>query len=117
MHEAAIVKSLIDQVEEMFVTGAITGRVLRVHLKVGKLTAVVPDVMRFMFDAAIPDTKLAGARMTMDEIQVSAKCNACGAVDDILDIGFYCGSCGSTDIDVISGRELMIDSVEVEDGD
>lgn len=114
MHEASIVQSLVEEVESILKSSN-GSRVVRIHLKIGKLTAVVPDVLLFMFEAIVPGTKLEGAKLTMEEVELRAKCKACGAEDDILEIGFFCGSCGSADVDIIAGRELLIDSLEVED--
>ena len=65
MHEMGIVMQIIE-----IAVGAIPEddpnvQVERVNLKVGKLSAVVPDSLRFCFEIAIKDTPLSGATLTV----------------------------------------------------
>jgi hydrogenase nickel incorporation protein HypA/HybF len=101
-------------------TNAIPGpanrvRVERVNLKVGKLSAVVPDSLRFCFDIAIQDTPLAGAELIIEEIPVTARCKLCENVWTIEEAVFYCPKCDHGDIHILSGQELNIESIEIAD--
>jgi hydrogenase nickel incorporation protein HypA/HybF len=63
MHELAIVEDVIDRVSER----AGGARVVRVVLEIGRLTAVLPDAVRFCFDLASEGTAAAGARLDIVE--------------------------------------------------
>jgi hydrogenase nickel incorporation protein HypA/HybF len=108
MHELSITQSLIDAVLDR--TGERT--VTAVNLRVGPLSGVLPEAMRFCFDVASAGTPLAGARLMIDEPRSVARCRSCYDEFEVADLILLC-PCGSADVEVLSGRELMLVSVEV----
>jgi hydrogenase nickel incorporation protein HypA/HybF len=90
-------------------------QVERVNLKIGKLSSVVPDSLRFCFDIAIKDTPLAGAELVIEEIPVTARCNNCKNEWTIAEAVFFCPRCEKGDINILSGQELNIESIEIAD--
>ena len=88
-------------------------RVARVNLKIGKLAAVVPDSLRFCFDVAIKDTALEGSKLAIEEMPVVARCKDCNAQWTIDEPVFICNTCESGSLEILSGRELDIESIEV----
>jgi hydrogenase nickel incorporation protein HypA/HybF len=87
--------------------------VTRVNLKVGKLSAVIPENLRFCFDVAVRDTALEGAELNIKEIPVAARCNDCGHRWTLSEPAFACPACEGGAITVLSGRELDIESIEI----
>jgi hydrogenase nickel incorporation protein HypA/HybF len=65
MHELAIVHGIVDAVTER--GGA--GRIVRVVVEVGRLTAVMPDALRFCFDVVAQGTTAEGASLDILEIE------------------------------------------------
>ncbi len=114
MHEARIAESIIDEIEDLIRQGRITGRVRTVCLRVGRLTAVVHENLRFLFGVLSEGTLLEKTELQIETAQAFATCRACGAGFEIQDIAFLCPSCDSAEIGLVGGRELMIDAVEVE---
>ena len=108
MHELSVTQSVVEAVMDR--TGE--QRVVEVRLRVGRLSGVVPDAMRFCFDLVTDGTPLQGARLDIDEPQGSASCRRCGATFVLHDLILLC-PCGSADVRVLTGRELAICSVEV----
>jgi hydrogenase nickel incorporation protein HypA/HybF len=108
MHELSVTQSVVEAVMDR--TGE--QRVVEVRLRVGRLSGVVPDAMRFCFDLVTDGTPLQGARLDIDEPRGSASCRRCGATFVLHDLILLC-PCGSADVDVLTGRELAICSVEV----
>ena len=108
MHELAVTQSVVDAVVER--TGE--HRVLEVRLRVGRLSGVVPDAMRFCFDLVTEGTPLQGATLDIEEPEGTATCRRCGSTFALPDLILLC-PCGSADVDVLTGRELAIRSVEV----
>lgn len=84
-----------------------------VHLRVGKLTAVVPESLRFCFEVIARDTPLAGARLEIEEVPVVARCESCGAQSQIDEPPFVCSECLCGRLEFISGRELLVQSIEL----
>jgi hydrogenase nickel incorporation protein HypA/HybF len=90
-------------------------RVVRVHLKVGKLAAVVPESLRFCFEIVARETAAEGADLEIQEMAVVAQCDGCDHRWEIENTVFSCPLCGSGAIEMLSGRELDIDSIELEE--
>ena len=108
MHELAITKSIVDAVAEHTAGAAVA----RVHLRVGKLSGVVPEAMRFCFDMVTEGTPLQGATLDIEEPEGLARCRSCGEEFGLQDLVLLC-PCGSADVNVLAGRELALTSVEV----
>lgn len=108
MHELAITQSVVDAVLDK--TG--DRRVTTVRVKVGRLAGVVPDAMRFCFDLVTTGTTLEGAELEIEQPPGRAHCRSCGDEFGLTELVLLC-PCGSADIEVTTGRELLVSSVEV----
>lgn len=108
MHELALMQSLVATVEEQ-----VPDRVTRVRLEIGRLTAVVPDALRFCFDVCARGTRLEGALLEIVDVAPRARCGTCGREDEVEgDVVLRC-ACGSVELSMLAGRELRIAEVEV----
>jgi hydrogenase nickel incorporation protein HypA/HybF len=108
MHELAITQSVVDAVCERA-----AGRPVRtVSVRVGMLTAVVADSMRFCFDLITEGTVAEGARLEIDQPPGKGHCRECDTDFTLTDPVLLC-PCGSADVDITSGRELQIISMRV----
>ena len=106
MHEMSLVADVVDLVERRT-----TGRqVTEVRLRVGALTGVLPDAMRFCFELVTAGTPLDGAALEIDQPEGSGRCRTCGAEFELTDLILLC-ACGSADVEVLTGRELAVASV------
>ncbi|MDP4855901.1 MAG: hydrogenase maturation nickel metallochaperone HypA [Desulfobacterales bacterium] len=113
MHEMGVAMQIIEIATASIPKNMALARVERVNLKVGKLSAIVSDSLRFCFEIAAKDTPLEGAELKIDEIPVVAHCNNCGFQWTIEAPVFTCKKCTSGSIELLSGRELDIDSIEI----
>lgn len=108
MHELAITQSVVDMVVER----TAGRRVASVQLQVGRLAGVVADAMQFCFELATAGTTLEGATLEIDETAGLASCRSCGEQFDVDDLILLC-PCGSADVQIVAGRELLVASVEL----
>lgn len=108
MHELAIAESLVSSVLER--TG--DGQVSVVRLRVGRMAGVIPDALTFCFEVATAGTMLEGARLEIEEVAGRAHCRTCEADFSLVDAFLLC-DCGSADVQLVSGRDLSVTSVEV----
>lgn len=115
MHEMGIALRILDIAISTLpdVPGDI--RVESVNLKVGKLSGVVPESLRFCFGIACQDTPLAGAELTIEEVPIEGGCTDCGARFTIKEPWFVCGICGGGRVEILSGRELTVTSLDLAD--
>lgn len=115
MHELSIAESLVGQVEDA-VRADGAARVTAIHLRLGALSAVDPDALRFGFDVAAQGTLLDGAVLVIEPVPAAIYCAACEEEVELLTIQqFRCPRCGRPSADLRRGRELLIESVEVLD--
>jgi hydrogenase nickel incorporation protein HypA/HybF len=117
MHEMGIALQIIDIATASIPPDVGSPKVQRVNLKIGKLAAVVPVSLRFCFEIASKDTALAGAELAIEETPVVVRCKDCDARWTIEEPVFTCEACSSGHLEILSGRELDIVSIEVEDGE
>ena len=108
MHELAIAESVVASVLEH--TGG--RRVAVVRLRVGRLAGVVPDALSFCFELATTGTTLEGASLELVEEHGRAHCRTCACDFTVDDPILLCG-CGSADVELLSGQDLSVTSVEV----
>jgi hydrogenase nickel incorporation protein HypA/HybF len=108
MHELSITESVVAAISERLPDA----RVVLVRLEIGKLAGVVPDSVRFCFEVATEGTGLAGAKLEIVEPAGEAKCRQCGTLAGFDDLLLLC-ECGSADLEVLSGTQLLIKNVEV----
>ena len=108
MHELSITQSIVDAIVERMDGATVTA----VRLEIGRLSGVVPDSVRFCFDVVCAGTTLDGARLDIDEPPGRARCRTCAEEFAMADLIPLC-PCGSADIEVLSGKQLRIRSVEV----
>ena len=90
--------------------------VSRVEVRVGHLRQVVPDSLRFAFELITAGTVLEGAELALEEVPARVRCIACEAETELEEFPAHCGECGGLDVEVTAGEELLVDSIDVEDG-
>ena len=108
MHELGLTQQIVETVAER----AGGARVTKVVVEIGKLSAVLPDAVRFCFDLCCEGTVLAGAMLEIVEPSGRARCREC-STELVLDRPFGRCACGSSDLDWLSGTELRIREMEV----
>ncbi len=110
MHELGITQNIVAIVTEH----SQDTKVKRVLLEIGKLSAIMPDAIRFCFDICTVDTLLEGATLEILETPGLAKCRQCGA-EISLEQPFGICHCGSIQLDLMAGEELKIKEIEIEE--
>lgn len=115
MHEMGIAMELADIAIQSIPSALEGSRVRQIHLAVGQLTAVIPDTLRFCFDMVAKNTPLEGAELMIETLPVKARCSACNTCTTLLEPIFVCPACHSGDMEILSGRELDIISISIDE--
>jgi hydrogenase nickel incorporation protein HypA/HybF len=115
MHELSIAMSLVDlAAEEAERRGA--SRVNALHLRLGPLSGVVGDALRFSFDIAAEGTSLAGAHLVIVDTPIVAYCPHCATEREIPSAQMLCcPECGVATPNVITGAELELFAMELDE--
>jgi len=85
----------------------------RIVLRIGVLSGVEPEALRFAFEACAPGTIAAGAELAIESVPALAFCTTCGC-EFAAGPGFICccPGCGNLSGDLRSGRELELRCIE-----
>lgn len=115
MHELSIAQSIVEAVGQQVAAHG-GGRVLGVSLRVGALSGVDVQALRFVWDVATADTPMAGAGLEIEEVPLVAFCLDCQAERELPGIqSLRCPACGELMPQIVRGRELELLSIEVAD--
>ena len=111
MHELSLMSNLLVHAA----TAAGGAPICALRVRVGPLSGVVVDSLRFAFEALSPGTSAEGARLDVEETAPLLHCSRCGA-DYSPPVGLYtCPACGAADGELRGGNELELVSIEVPD--
>ena len=110
MHELSIAESVV-RIAEQHAAGR---PVAVVELKVGHLRQVVPSALAFAFELVAQGTCVEGAELKMEEIPAAGRCRGCGTESELDGFPLLCPSCGSWDLELLRGEELLVDALELE---
>jgi hydrogenase nickel incorporation protein HypA/HybF len=108
MHELGITQEIVAIACER----AGGARVRRIVIVIGKLSAVLPDAVRFCFDLCSDGTPAEGAALEIIEPPGRASCRDCRA-EVVLEGPLGRCECGSVALDWLSGDELAIKELEI----
>lgn len=108
MHELSITQSIVSICED----NAGGAAVKRVTLEIGKLSAIMPDAVRFCFEVCAAGTVVEGAELVIIETPGRAVCRTCGEEAAIAALFGKC-VCGSSDLRIVAGEEMKVRELEV----
>lgn len=115
MHELPVTKSICDIVlRHAAANGA--ARVVSVQLEIGSLSDLQNEWVQRYFDYVTRATVAEGARLDVKRVPAVFSCNRCGgrfAISSLVEEGIACGPCGAEDVQLVSGREYLVKSIEV----
>ncbi|RLS29406.1 MAG: hydrogenase maturation nickel metallochaperone HypA [Planctomycetota bacterium] len=114
MHELSIATTIVDEVCRHAATSG-GSRVTAVTLRIGRLSGVCADPLRFCFEAASQGTPLDGARLEIIDVPVRIWCSTCSLESELPSLQrFACPHCSRPCGDIRAGRELDLESIEME---
>ena len=115
MHEYGITEEIVnivlDKIKEYN-----NPKIQIINITLGKLTNFVPEVIEHYFPFISKGTQAENARLNFIQKNVVFSCNQCKNKFEEEEMIFNCPECNSNDLEIISGREFYIESIEVENG-
>ncbi len=114
MHEASIATELLNiAVQECAKNGY--NKIESIKVIVGRATGIMTDALLFAFNVLKEGTPAEKANLIIEEIPVRGVCKECGKEFESNEnyLIFECPYCGSLSIKLISGKELNITEMEV----
>jgi hydrogenase nickel incorporation protein HypA/HybF len=114
LHELSIAMSIFEAVEKE-ATKRPDAKFLSVGLRIGELTAIDKDSLEFGWEAITRETRLHDLKLAIETIARQQKCPLCDVVFHAVDFETQCPKCGNPATTTVSGDELDIAYIEVDE--
>lgn len=115
MHEMGIAQQLVSIALEAIPKDMDNPRVAILHLRIGKLASVVEHSLTFCLEIITQDTPLEKVRLEIESVPVRLRCKRCQKQWETDNPMFQCPDCPDGQVEMISGREIEIISMELAD--
>ena len=112
MHERSLAQALIRQVDRIVAENG-GGRAAEVRVQVGPLSGVEPLLLQTAFEHCARETSAESASLLIDEVPLTAVCDACDRTFEIADYRFRCRHCAAESVRVTQGDGLLLVSVAI----
>ncbi len=111
MHELSICQAVLQQVLGVIPPSDAT-TIGRIVLRIGPLAGVEPDQLRRAFPLVAAGTSCDGAIVDIQMTAVGICCRICGAASQVRPNRLLCAACGTWQVNVVSGDEMLLAHVE-----
>lgn len=124
MHELAVAQALVEQVDAVInqhqashdndASSSDAWRATFIRVRIGPLAGVVPELLATAFPLAAAGSRMQHAALEFAHAPIQVRCQSCGAETEAAMNRLICGACGDWHTQIISGDELLLESVELE---
>ncbi len=111
MHEIGLCESILGAVTQR----ADGRRVNRVKVRIGVRHGVAEPALKQGFALVATGTTADGAEIDMVAVPAHVACAACGRHEQSLDMLPVCAHCGSADVVVTGGDDLILEELHLAD--
>jgi hydrogenase nickel incorporation protein HypA/HybF len=111
VHELALASAIVNTVAKH----ADGRRVTVVNVRAGRLRQVVPETLAFYFEFVARDTVCEGASLELEVVDARLRCRPCRREWGIEIPAFRCPTCGGSEVEIATGDEFEVESIEVEE--
>lgn len=113
MHELAITESIF-RIALREAQKANAKQVLGIRLCLGDYSDIVPDYVEKYFSLVSKGSIAQRAKISSHRVPAVIRCRSCEGESRLQKGESCCPKCGSTDIELLSGTECFVESIEVE---
>ena len=117
MHEMGVAQQLVQIALDAIPEDIENPKIEKINLKIGKLAAVVESSLTFCFEIITKETALEKAVLNIDFIPVTVHCKSCNRTREVDNPLFQCPFCENGEIELLTGREIEIISIELAEPD
>lgn len=115
MHEMGIAQQLVNIALDAIPDDIESPRIEKLNLKIGRLASVVEHSLTFCLEIITKDTPLEHATVHIDFIPVTVSCKSCENRWEVEGPVFKCPFCQDGEVQMLTGREIEITSLELAD--
>ncbi|NUN71163.1 MAG: hydrogenase maturation nickel metallochaperone HypA [Bacteroidetes bacterium] len=114
MHELSIAQNIVEIIHQ-YVPAAERDRVRSVFTTVGEHSGIVADSLTFSYQAITAATDLQRSMLVIEPQPFIIRCSACGTESRTEMGSIQCPACRAVETTVLSGTELRVREIELED--
>lgn len=116
MHELTIAQNIIKMVESEVGKRKLDQKIRRIVFQAGRMNAIIPESLTFSFDTIKKcHENLAETKLVIQILPIVVRCQTCGAESTINEPEFICQHCSGTEIEMLSGSEMFVESIEIDE--
>jgi hydrogenase nickel incorporation protein HypA/HybF len=112
MHEVGLMENALA-IALNYATRERASHIHQIALRVGDLSGVEPDALRFAFDVVTQGTIAERARLKIETCPTVCYCNHCQREFRPTELGYECPICHTWNSSILQGKELELASLEV----
>ena len=121
MHELSVIYPII-QIADRIAKENKVEHITELRLLVGELHDIEEKWVNHYYQRFCKGTTLEGSELKIRKLPMVFRCKACGGEQsythfEFAGVDLKCNSCACTDMEMLSGRELQIESIEYIDPD
>ena len=113
MHELAVAQALVEQVDAV-IDQHHAAQASLIRVRIGTLAGVVPELLASAFPLAAAGSRMEHAALEFIHAPIRVRCRTCGLDTEAAMNRLICGACGDWHTQIMSGDELLLESVELE---
>jgi hydrogenase nickel incorporation protein HypA/HybF len=123
VHELAVAQALVEQVDAVIdrhheshdndASSSDAWRATSIRVRIGPLAGVVPELLATAFPLAAAGSRMEHAALEFVHAPIQVRCQTCGAETEATMNRLLCGACGDWHTQILSGDELLLESVEL----
>jgi hydrogenase nickel incorporation protein HypA/HybF len=113
VHELAVAHALVEQVDAV-IDQSQASSATAIRVRIGPLAGVVPELLASAFPLAAAGRRMQHAALEFAHAPIRVHCQSCGAETDAAMNRLLCAACGDWHTRIVSGDELLLESVELE---
>lgn len=113
MHELRIAEDMVNMIVEVADKNKLA-KVTNVNVQFGEMIQIVPHIFEFAFEEACRNTVADKATLKLTILPMKGICNQCGKEVFLVKNKFNCPHCNSMDVELVQGRETILESIEGE---
>jgi hydrogenase nickel incorporation protein HypA/HybF len=112
MHEFSIAVNIVD-IATAEANKVQAEMISEIEIEVGQASGVVREALEFALESVVKGTVLEKSKIIIHEIPAIAECTSCKHNFQIVGILGSCPECGEITANLISGRELKVNSITI----
>lgn len=112
MHELSIALSMIEEIEDQVEKHG-GAPVEAVYVRIGVLSGVDTQALRFAYELACEGTPLASSRLEIETVKLLLYCPQCATTHTPDPQHILCPRCVTPEQEILEGRELEVRALEL----